>query len=269
MFFIVESQTTTLWNDTYPKGEVIRVKNVDVYTVGNNTDSTKDLSVIVIYDIFGFNISQTRVFCDRLSAEYKVKVAMPDFFRGKTASSHMSNLSVVLSLIGNWSQVSTDLSEVASWLQNTSPSHRIAVIGFCWGGLQVVRACSNLSTLFFTGISIHGAWLTEDEVRHLQQPILFIAAGDDPPLKPNISNVIEKWTSPRVANQCQYETYPNMIHGFVSTGANYSNADNVKAVDDVHEKVRHFLDRISRNSASSTYHSMYFLLLFSFCFFLI
>ncbi|CAF1200397.1 unnamed protein product [Rotaria sp. Silwood1] len=247
MFLISESQIsqpTASWNETYTKGEVIRVKNIDVYTVGSDADSTNDVSIIVIYDIFGFNISQTRVFCDRLSAQYKVQVAMPDFFRGKTASAHISNLTAVLSLIGNWSQVSSDLSDVASWLRRTSTSRRIALIGFCWGGLQVVRACSNLSTLFFTGISIHGAWLTEDEVRQLQQPMLFIAAGDDPPLKPNVSSVIEQWTSPRVAKQSQYETYPNMKHGFVSGGANYSNPDNVKAIDDVHEKGNDKADKI-------------------------
>jgi dienelactone hydrolase len=247
-----------LWNETYPKGQVIRVENVDVYTVGNNTNSTNDLSIIVIYDVFGFNISETRVFCDRLSAQYKVQVSMPDFFRGRTASPHMSNLTTFLSQIGNWSQVSSDLSNVASWLRNTSPSRRIALIGFCWGGLQVVRACSNLSTLFFTGLSIHGAWLTDDEVRQLQQPILFIAAGDDPPLKPNISSVIEQWTSPRVANQCQYKTYSNMKHGFVSAGANYSDLENVAAIDDVHATVKHFLDQISRNSASIIHCSIHF-----------
>lgn len=244
--------TTLLWNDTYPKGQVIQVKNVDVYTVGSGENLAHDLSVIVIYDIFGFNISQTRVFCDRLSNEYNIQVAMPDFFRGKTASPHMSNLTTLLSQIGNWSQVSVDLQHVASWLRQSSPTRRIALVGFCWGGQQVVRACSNLSTLFFTGISIHGAWLTEDEVRHLKQPMLFIAAADDPPLMPNISSVIEKWTNPRVSSQCQYKTYSNMMHGFVSGGANYSNLDNVVAIDDVHKTVRDFLDEMSRSSGSMT-----------------
>ncbi|CAF3422266.1 unnamed protein product [Rotaria socialis] len=255
---IQATETIAAWNETYPKGQVVRVDNVDVYTVGSNENSANDLSVIVIYDVFGFNVSQTRVFCDRLSAQYKVQVAMPDFFRGKTASPHLENLSDVLSLIGNWSQVSSDLNTVASWLRKKSTTHRVALVGFCWGGLQVARACSNLSSQFFTGISIHGAWLTEDEVRNLQQPVLFIAAGDDPPLQPNISSVIEQWTSPRVAGQCQYETYSNMAHGFVSTGANYSNTENVKAIDSVHETVRDYLNRISRNSASITHYSILF-----------
>ncbi|CAF1414295.1 unnamed protein product [Adineta steineri] len=249
--FLLECQSIGLWNDTYAKGEVVRVEDMDVYTVGSNTNSLKDLSIIVFYDIFGFNISQTRVFCDRLAAEYEVQVVMPDFYRGKSASVTTPHLIAWVAQVGNWSQVSIDLINIASWLRNTSsPSRRIAVIGFCWGGLQVARACSNLSNLFFTGISIHGAWLTEEEVNNLQQPVFFIAAGDDPPLQPNISTVIEQSTSSRVSSQCQYETYSNMTHGFVSMGANYSDPYNVEAINKVHTSVKMFLDKMSRNSSS-------------------
>ncbi|CAF1002351.1 unnamed protein product [Adineta steineri] len=249
--FLLECQSIGLWNDTYAKGEVVRVEDMDVYTVGSNTNSLKDLSIIVFYDIFGFNISQTRVFCDRLAAEYEVQVVMPDFYRSKSASVTTPHLIAWVAQVGNWSQVSIDLINIASWLRNTSSSsRRIAVIGFCWGGLQVARACSNLSNLFFTGISIHGAWLTEEEVNNLQQPVFFIAAGDDPPLQPNISTVIEQSTSSRVSSQCQYETYSNMTHGFVSMGANYSDPYNVEAINKVHTSVKMFLDKMSRNSSS-------------------
>lgn len=233
------------------------MSDFDVYTVGSSENSAKDVSIIVIYDIFGFNISQTRVFCDRLAAEYQVQVAMPDVFRGQTAAAHFFNLSEVLALIGSWSRVSSDLNMVASWLRKSSPSRRIAIIGFCWGGLQVARACSNLSSLFYAGVSIHGAWLTENEVRYLQKPVFFIAAGDDPPLRPNLSAIIEQSTSPRVSGQCQYETYSDMVHGFVSTGANYSNVANVQAIDRVHETVRIFLDKVLHSSALMKTYPLY------------
>lgn len=251
---LCHSQAPPLWNETYSKGEVVRVGDIDVYSVGSSIGANKNLSFIVIYDIFGFNISQTRVFCDRLSAKYQAEVAMPDFFRGITAAAHWYNLTTVLSIIGNWSLISSDLINVATWLRRTSSYRRIALVGFCWGGLQNVRACSNLSTLFFTGISIHGAWLTEEEVRHLKQPMLFIAAKDDPPLQ-NLSNSIEKWTSSQVSKNCQYKTYSNMMHGFVSTGANYSDPENIQAIDDVHETIQAYLEKFSTNSAFGKYFS--------------
>ncbi|CAF0987262.1 unnamed protein product [Rotaria sordida] len=245
-----------LWNETYPKGEVIRLGDFDIYSVGNSNDN---LSIIVIYDIRGFNISQTRVFCDRLASEYFVHVVMPDFFRG-TAAPTNGSMSTWLADVGNWSKVSNDLKNVANWLNKSFSTNRIAVIGFCWGGLQVVRACSNLSTIFFTGISIHGASLTSDEVRQLQQPMLFIGAGSDPPLQPYLSDAIEQSNS-IISKQCEYKTYLDMRHGFVAASANYSNPDNVKAIDDVHLTVRNYLDKLTKNISVSLSINFYFLLI--------
>ncbi|CAF1436652.1 unnamed protein product [Adineta ricciae] len=260
-------QSSSLWNETYPKGEVVRVEDMDVYTVGNKTNSEKNLSIIVFHDIYGFNITQTRVFCDRLAAEHEVQVVMADFYRGNSLPTTIPHFAAWLAQVGNWSQVSIDLRTIATWLRSTSsPSRRIAVIGFCWGGLQVARACSNLSDLFFTGISIHGAWLTEDEVKNLQRPVLFIAAGDDPPLRPNISTAIEQSANSQVSGQCQYETYANMKHGFVSAGANYSNLENVAAINQVHESVKTFLNKISTSSSSITSYSACILLCLLFVF---
>lgn len=229
--------------------------------MGNTSSS---LAVIVIYDIRGFNVSQTRVFCDRLAAEYSVLVVMPDFFRGIAAPNH-SNISgwLISSDVGNWSKVSADLIRVSNWLRNSYRINQTALIGFCWGGLQVVRACSNLSDLFFTGVSIHGSGLVASEVRQLQTPILFIAAGNDPPLRPNVSDVIAQ-ANPRISGQCQYKTYSNMVHGFVSAGANYSNPANVEAIDDVHTTVRSYLNSIRMNSSPQLSMNTLLLFLFSF-----
>jgi dienelactone hydrolase len=214
--------------------------------------------MIVIYDIRGFNISQTRVFCDRLASEYSARVVMPDLFRGTVAPNE--NISSWSASVGNWSRVSNDLTNVAHWIHGSSPNDKIGLVGFCWGGLQVVRACSNLSTLFFTGISIHGSSLSANEVRQLKQPMLFIAAGNDPPLQPNISNAIEQG-NPEISKKSEYKTYSNMRHGFVAAGANYSDPANVDAINDVHLTVRNYLNKITNISVSLSIN-FYVLLIF-------
>jgi len=264
-YFFLFGQTTraALWNETYPKGEVVRVVDLNIYSVGTNNS---DLSIIVFYDIRGFNISQTRVFCDRLAAEYHVRVVMPDFFRGAVAPANLSGLETWLAGVGTWSQVSNDLRNIHSWLLSSPPTTQIGLIGFCWGALQVVRGCSNLSTLFFTGVSIHGSQLTADEVRQLQKPVFFIAASNDPPLQPNISSVIDE-ANIEVGKQCEYKTYSNMRHGFAAAGANYSNPENVEAIDDVHLRVRNFFDKMRKNNSISLSMNFCFtlsFLLFSF-----
>lgn len=228
----------------------------DIYSVGNKASK---ISMIVLYDIYGFNTSQTRVFCDRLASEYSIHVVMPDTFRGTIAPTG-ENRSAWSDMVSNWSRVSTDLINVANWIQTLSSSKQIGIVGFCWGGLQVVRACSNLSSIFFTGISIHGSRLSADEVKFLKQPMLFIAAGNDPALRPNISDAIEQ-ANKNTSGLCEYKTYANMRHGFVAAGANYSNPDNVQAIDDVHLTVRNFLNKITGNNSVSLMTNFYFLLI--------
>lgn len=242
---------------------MVRVSDLDVYSVGS---PNSNLSIIVIYDIRGFNISQTRVFCDRLAAEYGAHVVMPDFYRGTVAPADFTLLGPWLAVVGDWSKVSRDLRVVSDWLRTNYSSDQVGLIGFCWGGLQVVRACSNLSALFFTGVSIHGSSLTPDEVRPLQRPILFIAASNDPALQPNLSSVIEE-SNPGLSSQFQYKTYPTVRHGFVSAGANYSSNENVEAIDDVHLTVRSFLDRRRNNGCAglaSSFTAFFLVVIFSF-----
>jgi carboxymethylenebutenolidase len=254
------------WNETYPKGRVVRPGDFDIYSVGK---SSHGLAIIVIYDIRGFNISQTRVFCDRLASEYSVQVVMPDFFRG-TASPTNGNRTTWLAGVGSWSKVSNELIYVANWLRHSSSTKKIGLVGFCWGGLQVVRACSNLSNLFFTGISIHGSSITVAEVQQLKKPMLFIAASNDPALKPNISDAIEQ-SNPAISKQCEYKTYPNVKHGFAAAGANYSNPVNVAAIDDVHLTVRNYLNKIINNNSiklSINFACLLILVCFSFHFYI-
>jgi dienelactone hydrolase len=218
----------------------------------------------MIYDIRGFNIIQTRVFCDRLAADYRSYVVMPDFFRGQVAPSNFTQLPSWLSSVADWPVVSTDLRNVANWLRTNSSNRQVALLGFCWGGLQAVRGCSNLSDLFLTGISIHGSSITPNEVRLLRRPMLFIAARDDPPLQPNISSVIEQ-TNLELSRSFEYKTYSYVQHGFAAAGANYSNPENVRAIDDVHQTVRNFLDRQRSNDAASVMKNVYSIMFVLLC----
>lgn len=245
------------WNDTYPKGVVVRLGDFDVYSVG---PSTSDAAIVVLYDINGFNTSQTRVFCDRLASNYSIQVVMPDVFRG-TARPATGDFGPWLSTVNNWTRISADLTNVANWLRNSYSKKYIGLTGFCWGGLQVVRACSNLSNLFTTGISIHGSSLSPSEVRQINKPMLFIAAVNDAALHPNISDAIAE-AKPQLSQQCEYKTYNDSRHGFVAGGANYSNPENVRAIDDVHLTVNNYLNKTLRNMSISLEQNLSFLIFF-------
>jgi hypothetical protein len=71
---------------SYPLGTVhlVGTSDLKVYDVVGDQGSTtnNNVAIIVIYDINGFNVTNTRLFCERLAYEYKIRVLMPDFFRG-------------------------------------------------------------------------------------------------------------------------------------------------------------------------------------------
>jgi hypothetical protein len=86
-FSLPFSNTVVAQNSSsYPPGTVHRVGSSDlnVYDVMGDQGSTtnNNVAIIVLYDIRGFNVTNTRLFCERLAYEYKIRVLMPDFFRG-------------------------------------------------------------------------------------------------------------------------------------------------------------------------------------------
>ncbi|UJR24887.1 hypothetical protein I4U23_006255 [Adineta vaga] len=244
-------------NSSYPLGTVHRIGDSDlnVYDVlgdQNSTSKTK-VAIIVLYDIRGFNVTNTRLFCERLAYEYKTRVLMPDFFRNQPTAN------------ATWSRVQQDLVTVNTYL-NSQNYNKLATIGFCWGGLRVMKASGNgnnnswTNTPYFTGISIHGSQLNVPDAEMLQIPMLFIRAGNDP----SFDNITSVLTQKSFGNQCEYKVYENMRHGFVSAGANYSNPENVDAIDDVHYRVRTYLDKILNSGSVNIEISLLTMIFFIF-----
>ena len=152
-----------------------------------------------------------------------------------------------------WSRVQQDLLTVNTYLYSQNYT-KLSTIGFCWGGLRVMKACGNgnnnswSNTPYFTCISIHGSQLNVADAEVLQAPMLFIRAGNDPPFD-NITSVLNQKP---FGSKCEYKVYENMRHGFVSAGANYSDPANVAAIDDVHQTVRTYLSKILNDSSTNT-----------------
>ncbi len=165
-----------------------------------------------------------------------------------------------------WPRVQQDLVTVNTYLNSQSYT-KLAVIGFCWGGLRVMKACGNgnnntwTNTPYFTGISIHGSGLNVPDAEVLQVPLLFIRAGNDPPFD-SIKVVLDQKS---FGNESEYKVYENMRHGFVSAGANYSDPANVAAINDVHQTIRtyfnKFLDNGSTNVKASSLTIVFFFFL--------
>ncbi|CAF0734505.1 unnamed protein product [Didymodactylos carnosus] len=225
------------------KGKVNKIQGLDVYNVG---DEEAALVVIVLCDVFGINIPQTRIFCDRLVKETDVRVFMPDIFRGKPypvekfPPSDPNEILEHIEKVGSWAIVENDLKMLNTEVRKADEEIRLAIIGFSWAGSVALKACGHFND-YICGISIHGSMLNMhvQDADKVQCPMLFLLASDDSPVD-EIKNVLGKKP---FGNKCLYKTYPNMKHGFVAARADMANEENLQAINDVHKQCKSFLQQ--------------------------
>jgi hypothetical protein len=61
------------WEGT-PKGKEAKLANVPTYVTGTN----KDAAVLIVHDIFGWTLNNTRMLADHYAEEADVTVYLPD-----------------------------------------------------------------------------------------------------------------------------------------------------------------------------------------------
>ncbi|TGZ59348.1 hypothetical protein CRM22_009126 [Opisthorchis felineus] len=189
-------------------------------------------ALIVVYDIFGIDILQTRRFADLLAERTHRRVVMPDFFRGRPwllknfPPKDGGEFVKWVETAGSWDVVSADLKSAHEFLlaDGLNSSAPLGIIGFCWGGKQAVRACSGdshareLGFKFLAGVSLHGAFLGPEDAEDLTVPMLFMPAGDDPDVGP-IKVILDK--KPFGA-QCAYHRFDSETHGFAAARGDWN-----------------------------------------------
>ncbi len=60
----------------------------------------------------------------------------------------------------------------------------MGIVGFCWGGKQVMHACSHKELGYLAGVSVHGAWLGPEDAEKINVPVFFMPSGEDPSIEP-------------------------------------------------------------------------------------
>ncbi|KAF6772493.1 hypothetical protein AHF37_08471 [Paragonimus kellicotti] len=218
-----------------PLGTVVHLSTSGPHgylAVPSVTQITNKSAIILVYDIFGFNIVQTRRFADVLAEKTRMRVLMPDFFRGQPwllenfppkDRSHFINW---VEQAGSWDIISQDLKRAHEYLltNGLDATASFGIIGFCWGGKQAIRACSgqshaqHLGFSFAAGVSLHGAFLGPDDAEHATVPMLFMPAGDDPAIDP-LKAVLDKKP---FGHQCAYHRFDTETHGFAAARGDWN-----------------------------------------------
>eukprot|EP00042_Codosiga_hollandica_P022174 m.80259 g.80259 ORF g.80259 m.80259 type:complete len:245 (-) comp50686_c0_seq2:89-823(-) len=223
------------------KGTKVATASTQVYLATPSTPNK--LGIVIINDIFGFDIPNTLYVADHYAA-HGFLTAVPDVFRGDSWPATEFEISEPLSgdkwgawwgKYGSDAYVKGDLltyAQSAIELLKSNGAEKIAVVGFCWGGMAAGHLAA--TGLFGAAVSIHGAGHSADQALAAKAPMLFISVDNDPYFPQEVIDAI-------VATGTRVNVVKGWYHGFAVRGDFANNAALKAAADQVHEDTMEFV----------------------------
>ncbi|XP_039185247.1 carboxymethylenebutenolidase homolog isoform X2 [Crotalus tigris] len=163
--------------DYQPLGQEVSIEHIKAYV--KKPSSQTDAAVIVIHDIFGWQLPNTRYIADLV------------------ASNGYMEIDVVL-----------------RYLKEECYVTRIGVIGFCWGGSAVHHLMLNYC-IFTAGVSLYGSVGLMEDNFNLKNPTFFIVAEKDEVVPVDRYIQVTKKLKKECKVDFEVKIYPGQTHGFV------------------------------------------------------
>ncbi|NXS98653.1 CMBL Carboxymethylenebutenolidase, partial [Jacana jacana] len=198
--------------DYEASGQEVQVEHIKAYVC---KPASTDRAVIVIHDIFGWQLPNTRYMADMLAANGYTAIC-PDFFVGKEPWKPSDDWSK----FDDWlktrdaRKINKEVDAVLKYLKEQCAAKKLGVVGFCWGGVAV---CHLMMTYpeFKAGVSLYGLIKDSDDVSNLLNPTLFIFAEKDAFIPLRQVTLLEEKLKRNCKVDYEVKIYPGQTHGFV------------------------------------------------------
>lgn len=196
-------------------GQEVQIEHTKAYVV--KPTSASDKAIIVIQDIYGWQLPNTRYMADMLATNGYIAV-VPDFYVGKEP----------------WSPSEQDWSKFDEWLQDKKPTNinkevdavlrflkqqcgakHIGAVGFCWGGVATHYLALQYHQEIKAGVSVYGIVRDTEDRYDLKSPTLFIFAENDWVIPLEQVSVLEAKLKEKCTVEYQVKIFPGQTHGFV------------------------------------------------------
>ncbi|XP_061445109.1 carboxymethylenebutenolidase homolog isoform X2 [Rhineura floridana] len=158
-------------------GHEVSVEHIRAYI--DKPSLSTDKAVIVIHDIYGWQLPNTRYIVDMLASHGYIAIC-PDFFKGQEPWKPSNDFSE----FNDWlktrdsKNINKETAVVLQYLKEQCHAKKIGVIGFCWGGAAVHHLMLTYSA-FKTGVSLYGVIRFTEDNCNLMNPTFFIFAEKD------------------------------------------------------------------------------------------
>ncbi|XP_061821573.1 carboxymethylenebutenolidase homolog isoform X1 [Nerophis lumbriciformis] len=193
-------------------GQEVLIEHLKAYLVKPSIVSEK--AVIVIQDIFGWQLPNTRYMADMLAANGYMAVC-PDFFLGKEPWSPSHDWSTFAAWLEDKkpTDINKEVDVLLGFLKEKCGAKHIGVVGFCWGGIATHHVTLHYPEVK-AGVSFYGIIREGEDRYQLKSPTLFIFAEKDTIIPLDQVSGLQAKLQERCTVDHQVKIFPGQSHGF-------------------------------------------------------
>ncbi|KAJ3611523.1 hypothetical protein NHX12_021538 [Muraenolepis orangiensis] len=177
--------------------------------------SASHRAVVLIHDIYGWRLPNTRYIADMLAANGYI-VVCPDFYVGKDPWSPTSDWSRFQEWLEDKKPtgINREVDAVLRFLKEQCGASLIGSVGFCWGGVAVHHLALDYPEIK-AGVSVYGIIRETEHCFDLKSPLLFIFAEKDTVVPLEQVSVLEAGLKEKCTVDYRVKIFPGQSHGFV------------------------------------------------------
>ncbi|RXN08569.1 carboxymethylenebutenolidase-like protein [Labeo rohita] len=197
-------------------GEEVQIEHIKAYVV---KPAVSEKAIIVIQDIYGWQLPNTRMMADMLSAQGYIAIC-PDFFVGKEPWNPSHDLKSTWTTFQQWledrkpTDIKKEVDVALRYLKNKCGAKHIGVVGFCWGGVATHYVALQYQEIK-TAVSVYGIVRDREDTYDLKCPTFFIFAEKDEYIPLDQVTILEKRLKEKCTAKYQMKIFPKQTHGFV------------------------------------------------------
>ncbi|XP_008296773.1 carboxymethylenebutenolidase homolog [Stegastes partitus] len=194
-------------------GQEVQIEHINAYVVKPSTPSDK--AIIVIHDIFGWQLPNTRYMADMLAANGYIAVC-PDLYVGKAPWNPSNDWANFMEWLKDKmpTEINKEVDAVLRFLKEQCRAKRIGVVGFCWGGVATHHLALRYPELK-AGVSLYGIIRDTEDKYDLKSPTLFIFAENDEYVPADQVSTLQANLKEKCKLDYQVKIFPGQTHGFV------------------------------------------------------
>ncbi|XP_019943126.2 carboxymethylenebutenolidase homolog [Paralichthys olivaceus] len=194
-------------------GQELQIDHIQAYVV--KPDTASDKAVIVIQDIFGWQLPNTRYMADMLAANGYIAVC-PDFFVGKEPWNPSHDWSGFQAWLEDKkpTNINKEVDAVLRFLKEQCGAKHIGVVGFCWGGIATHYLALQYPEVR-AGVSVYGIVREREDRYELKCPTLFIFGEKDIVIPLDQVELLESKLKEKCTVDHRVKIFPGQTHGFV------------------------------------------------------